>query len=177
MNMLRFQMFAVAIGALAMTGPLSTPAQAQSTIRLGLVGGLSLPAGDLGNSADAGPSIGLRAEGRLGPPRWSMRGDLSFDRFGGRGIVDSYSYSALAGSLVHREDGGHLYEYGGIGAYHARTEYTERINSSDTNLGVQFGIGTEFGTRTRWFVETGLTSAFTSGRSSLWFPIRLGLWF
>jgi hypothetical protein len=155
----------------------TAPASSAGPIRFGLSGGLSLPAGDLGDAADAGAAIGIRAEGRLRAPRWSLRGDLALDHFDGRGGVDAYSYSSLAGNLVHREGNGRFYEFGGLGVYHARTSFIDSFNRSDTNLGVQFGVGAEFTTRApRWFAEAGFTSAFTSGRSSLWFPVRVGFW-
>lgn len=170
---------AVPLGSAAAQRAVARPAPAPgaTSLRLGLVGGLSLPGGDLGHAADAGAALGVRAEGPLRPARWSVRGDLAFDRFGGRGGVDAYSFASLAGSLVHREGVGRFYEYGGLGVYHARTSFVDALTRSDTNLGVQFGIGATFTSRApRWFAEAGFTSAFTSGRSSIWFPVRVGFW-
>ena len=153
-------------------------APAPSSVQFALAGGLSLPAGDLGANADLGTSLDLRAEGRLRDPRWSLRGDLSWDRYDGHGFVNSYSYVALAGNLVHRERTNHLYEFGGLGVYNSRVEFVSSGTRSDTNLGMQAGLGLDLNTGIpRWFTEFGLSTAFTSGRSSVWFPVRVGFWF
>jgi hypothetical protein len=164
---------------------LPSPATAQrqrpdapSPVRFGFVGGLSLPAGDLGNEAGLGIALDLRAEGRTRYPGWALRGDLSWDRYDGRGLVNAYSYTALAGNLVHREGNGRLYEYGGLGVYNSRVAFVDGPDASDTNLGMQLGLGLDLSsTVPRLFTEFGMTSAFTSGRSSIWFPVRLGFWF
>jgi len=153
-------------------------AAAQTPVQFSVVGGMSLPAGDLAGGADLGFNLGVRAEGRPLSPGWALRGDLSWDRYDGRGGVDGYSYLALAGNLVHHETGGRLYEFGGLGIYNSRTSYTNTFGTSDTNLGVQLGLGFALTRQApNVFTEFGLTSAFTSGRSSVWFPVRLGLRF
>jgi hypothetical protein len=153
------------------------PQAAAPSLRFGITGGLALPAGDLGDAADAGAAIALRGESRLGAPRWSLRADLAVDRFGGRGAVDTYTYTSLAGNLVHHGRSGRAYAFGGLGVYHARTAFDAALDRSSTQLGVQMGVGAGFPARApRWFAEAGLTSAFTSGRSSLWLPVRLGFW-
>ena len=166
------------VTAQATRGARPAPAQpAVGGVRFGLAGGLSLPAGDLGNNADGGFALGMRGEGSLRTPRWALRGDLTYDRFGGRGVVDAYSYTSLAASLVHRDAGDRFYQFGGLGVYNARTAFIDAATRSSTNLGVQAGIGFDFRTTApRWFIETGFASAFTSGRSSLWFPVRAGFW-
>ncbi|MHB1312165.1 MAG: hypothetical protein ACYC3L_09125 [Gemmatimonadaceae bacterium] len=163
----------------------ASPVQAQksrvdspSPVRIGVFGGLALPAGDLGNAADVGFGLGLRVEGRAQAPGWALRGDLSWDRFDGRRTVNAYSYTALAGNLVHRERSGRFYEFGGLGVYNSRVAFVDGFDASDTNLGVQLGLGADLTSVTpRLFAELGLTSAFTSGRSSIWFPVRIGFWF
>lgn len=163
----------------------ASPVQAQksrvdppSPIRIGVFGGLALPAGDLGNAADLGFGLGFRVEGRAHAPGWGLRGDVSWDRFDGRGTVNAYSYTALAGNLVHRERSGRFYEFGGLGVYNSRVAFVDGFDASDTNLGMQLGVGADLtSVAPRLFAEFGLTSAFTSGRSSLWFPVRLGFWF
>lgn len=161
--------------AVATTAPRN--AAAQTPVRFSVVGGFSLPIGDLGNSTDMGLNIGLRGEGRSLTPGWALRGDVSYDRYDGRGGVNAYSYLGLAGNLVHRETGGRIYEFGGLGLYNSRVAFTSALDRSDTNLGVQMGAGFELTRDNRVFTEIGMTSAFTSGRSSLWFPVRIGLRF
>ncbi len=151
---------------------------AQTPMRFSVVGGLSLPVGDLGNNADLGLNLGLRGEGRAIAPGWAFRGDLSWDRYDGHGGVSAYSYLALAGNLVHHAAGGRLYEFGGLGIYNSRIAFANALDRSDTNLGVQMGLGLDLSSKApNLFTEFGLTSAFTSGRSSVWFPVRLGVRF
>lgn len=154
-----------------------TPAHAQTPVRFSLVGGLSLPIGDLGNGTDLGLNLGVRGEGRPLSPGWAFRGDVSYDRYSGRGVVDEYTYLAFGANLVHHETSHRMYEFGGLGVYNSRIAFSSTVGRSDTNLGVQMGAGFELTRDQRLFTEIGLTSAFTSGRSSLWFPIRIGFRF
>ncbi len=156
----------------------AVPPAPASPVSFTLTGGLGLPAGDLGQQANVGLALGLRGETRLADARWGMRGDVSWDRYDGQGVVTSYQYLALAANLVHHERGGRLYEFGGFGIYHSRVAFVDESSAGDTNLGTQAGIGLQLSDRPpRWFTEFGFTSAFTSGRSSLWFPLRVGLRF
>jgi len=156
----------------------TAPASAPSSVRFAFAGGLSVPAGDLGADADLGIALGVRAEGRMRDPRWGMRGDLSWDRYDGHTFANSFSYLSLAGNLVHHERTGRFYEFGGLGVYNSRMQFVNGADRSDTNLGMQAGVGVTLPSGSaRWFTEFGLTSAFTSGRSSIWFPLRAGFWF
>jgi hypothetical protein len=155
-----------------------TSAQAQQTpVNFSIVGGLSLPIGDLANSSEMGLNLGFRGEGRRFASGWSLRGDVSYDRYNGRGNVDAFSYVAFAGNLVHRSVGSRGYQYGGLGVYSSRVDRINISDATDTNLGVQMGLGADLTRDSRVFGEFGLTSAFTSGRSSVWFPVRVGLRF
>jgi len=153
-------------------------ARAQTPVTFSGAAALALPIGDLGNAADVGFNLALRGEGKIGSPGWSLRGDLSYDRFGGKGVVDSYSYLGVAANLVHRTGAGRLYEFGGLGIYGSKTSFENQLDHDDTNLGVQMGLGLDLnpGPHTP-FVEFGLTSVFTSGSNSLWFPVRFGVRF
>lgn len=163
--------------AAVVVAAIASPAQAQTPVRFSVIGGMSLPIGDLGNSSNLGLSIGLRGEGKPMAPGWSWRGDIGYDRFGGRDAVDHYSYTTVAANLVHHESGGSWYEFGGLGFYASTVAFTSTINRSDTNLGMQLGGGFDLTSDHKVFLEGGLTSAFTSGRSSLWFPVRVGIRF
>lgn len=164
---------ALAVATLAPRG-----AHAQTPIRFSGAASLGLPIGDLGNSTDLGYSLTLRGEARLWAPEWRFRGDVSWDRFPGRGVVNAYSYLGFAGNMVHRTVGDRLYEFGGLGLYGGTTSFTNQLNQSETNLGLQMGVGVDLsaGPRTP-FVEFGLTNVFTSGSNTLWFPVRFGVRF
>ncbi|MHB8838074.1 MAG: hypothetical protein ACYC7F_03890 [Gemmatimonadaceae bacterium] len=158
--------------------PAGRRAVAQPTARFGLAGGLSVPAGDLGADAGLGLAVGLRAETPLRDARWALRGDLNWDRYDGSGVVNAYSYASLAGNLVHRERVSGLYQYGGLGIFSSRMRFVSGNDRRDSNLGMQAGVGFTWNRLSpRWFTEFGLTSAFTSGRSIVWFPLRAGFWF
>lgn len=169
--------FSLAAFAALALGAAAAPAAAQTPVRFSVIGGMSLPIGDLGNSSNLGLNIGLRGESRAISPGWSWRGDLGYDRFGGHNAVDYYSYTTVAANLVHRERGGTWYEFGGLGLYASTVAFTSTVNRSDTNLGVQLGGGLDLTSDHKVFLEGGLSSAFTSGRSSLWFPVRVGFRF
>jgi hypothetical protein len=166
---------AVALSAVTLA---SHAARAQTPVVFSGAAALALPIGDLGNAADPGINLAIRGEGRLGSPGWYLRGDLSWDRFGGRGPVDSYSYLGAAANLVHRESKSRLYEFGGLGIYGSKVNFSGNVNSSDTNLGLQMGLGLDLnpGPHTP-FVEFGLTSVFTTGGNSVWFPVKFGVRF
>lgn len=158
--------------------PRRTTVGAAAPVRFAFAGGLSLPAGDLGADADLGIALGARAESRLRNPRWGMRGDLSWDRYDGHSAVSSFSYVALAGNLVHHGGTGRVYQFGGLGVYNSHLRFVNGADRSSTNLGMQAGVGVALSRgNPSWFTEFGLTSAFTSGRSSVWFPVRAGFWF
>ena len=163
--------------ALAAATLTARAAAAQTPVRFSAVGGFSLPEGDLASGADLGVNLGFRGEGRISPRGWALRGDLSWDHYDGHGPVNAYSYYALAGNVVHHEGTGRLYEFGGLGIYNSRVQFPDALDRSETNLGVQLGFGLNFSRMSNMFTEFGLTSAFTSGRSSAWFPVRLGVRF
>jgi hypothetical protein len=167
----------VAVAA-AVIGAL-TPANsaAQTPVGFSVVGGLSLPVGDLARSSDLGLNIGFRGEGRTMPSGWAFRGDMNFDRYAGNGTIENFTYVSFAGNLVHRTQSGRAWQYGGLGVYNSKVARTNAVDLSDTDLGVQMGVGFDMTTDRTVFAELGLTSAFTSGRSSVWFPIRVGLRF
>jgi hypothetical protein len=169
------------ITACAIAAAVAVPraAHAQTPIRFSGAVSLGLPIGDLGNAADLGYGLTFRGEGKLSNPEWGLRGDLTWDRFPGRDPVDAYSYLSLAGNFVHRMPGESLYEFAGLGIYGNTTSFNGGAASvSDTNLGLQLGLGLDLakGPNTP-FVEFGLTSVFTSGSNTLWFPVRFGIRF
>jgi hypothetical protein len=155
----------------------AAPAAAQTPVRFSVVGGLSLPIGDLGNNTDLGLNLALRGEGRPVAPNWGVRGDVTYDHYAGHGTVDEYSYLAFAANLVHHETRQRMYEFGGLGVYNSKVGFRNALDRSETSLGMQLGAGFELTADRRVFTEFGLTGAFTSGRSSVWFPVRVGLRF
>ncbi len=155
--------------------------QDEQTVHISAMANLGLPIGDLANASDIGIGLAIRAEGPLSTPGMSLRGGLSYDRFNGKGPVDSYSYLGASAEFVHRDARSPLYEFAGIGLYGSKTNYPGALSSDHTNLGMQGGLGFDLthgaGMAQTTFVEFGVTSIFTSGGSSVWFPFRVGLRF
>jgi hypothetical protein len=146
---------------------------------IGLAGGLNLAVGDLGNASDVGLGLSLRREARLESAAWSYRTDFSFDRFGAKGTVDNYQYVSFTTNLVHHTNRS-LYQFGGLGLFQAKTvlksagigyggSYTESA------FGFQGGVGlTVEQISDKAFLEVGIVTVLTSGRTSSWFPMRFG---
>jgi hypothetical protein len=163
------------LSALLVSALSASTAHAQTVMRFSVAGGMSPAVGTLGDVSDVGFNLGLRGETVRGG-EWGFRGDLSWDRFGARGPVDAYSYLGLTANLLHRNGGG-LYEFGGLGLYNQKIAFRDTgDNSSDTNLGMQFGVGLNFKSNNT-FVEFGLANVFTEGSNSTWFPLRFGVRF
>ena len=128
---------ACAVGA-AWLAPRSSPAQ--TPVRFSGAAAVALPVGNLGDAADVGTSLALRGEAKLPWQNWSVRGDVTWDRFSGRGVVDNYSYFGAAANMLHRSTG-RLYEFGGAGVYGTRTAFNDQLNRDGSDLGVQTGLG------------------------------------
>lgn len=152
--------------------------RAQTPVRFSGAAAVALPVGNLGDAADPGMSLALRGEARLPWQNWSFRGDLTYDRFGGRGAVDAYSYFGAAANMLHRSSAGRIYEFAGAGLYGSRTSYAGQVNIDGSNFGVQTGLGIDLapGPHTP-FVEFGITNVFTQGTNTVWFPVRFGIRF
>jgi hypothetical protein len=147
---------------------------------IGLAGGLNLPVGDLGNSSDLGIGLSLRRESGSGSVGWGMRTDFSFDRFGAKGpSIDNYQYIGFTTNLVHHTNP-QLYQFGGIGLFQAKTVMKRAglgLGGSDTEnaFGIQGGVGLSLPQISdKAFLEVGVVTVLTSGRSSSWFPVRFG---
>jgi hypothetical protein len=153
-------------------------AQAQfigSGMRVSGAIGLSAPIGDLDKRGGTGFGAAIRTESQLGSDNWSLRGDFSFDRFGGKGGVNSYQFFTVATNLVHRSNP-KLYQFGGFGIYTAQTAVSADNSRSESAFGFQGGMGfnlTTTGLKT--FLEFGITDVLTTARSSVWFPVRFGI--
>lgn len=177
-HMISRSVFATA--AFALCGFVLAPAtaRAQQSMTFSAVGGLSLPAGDLGKSGSTGFNLGFRGETARGASGWAWRGDVTYDQFAGKGSIDQLSYLAFALNLVHRgASSSSFYQSGGLGVYNSKVDRATGADVNDTNLGAQLGLGMNFTSDGRVFGEAGMSSAFTTGRSSFWFPIRVGLRF
>ena len=166
--------FATALFVLALSAGVAH-AQRRSGLKFSGAIGLSAPIGDLDKRGSTGFGAAIRTESQLDADIWSLRGDFSFDRFGGKDGVDSYQYFTVATNLVHHTNV-RLYQFGGFGIYTAKTAVDAVNNRSESAFGLQGGIGLNLDTKSlKSFVEFGITDVLTTGRSSVWFPVRVGI--
>jgi hypothetical protein len=167
------------------------PVQAQRMMgqfRFSASAAVNVPISDLDKYGNAGFGIAVRTESPLGGPTWSLRSGVSYDRFGGKGGlgVDHFEYLTFASDLVHHTNT-RTYQFLGLGIYQAKTVFAPvTVNPfngpgngsravSESDFGFQGGVGLNFGKVTRTFLEIGIVDVLTTGRSSVWFPLRYGI--
>ena len=167
----------IGVAAALATGS-AAPARGQVPIHFSGAAGVSAPVGDLGDASNVGFNLNVRGEAGM-ERTWGWRGDISWDRFGGRGTVDNWTYLGFAGNVLHRQ-AGPLYQYAGLGIYNEREGFHRPfVDVDQTNVGVQAGVGYNFSrsNRSNTFIEIGVVNVFTSGVNSVWFPLRFGVRF
>jgi len=173
--------YAVAIAALS-----AVPAQAQFMMpRLHISAGVSadVPIGNLDTFANTGFGVAVRTESPLGGPEWGLRGGVSFDRMGGKDNtnVNYFEYLTFATELVHNTNP-RTYQYAGVGIYQQKIVFEPVTTGfgfttsaeSESDFGFQGGVGLNFGTTVKTFLEIGVVDVLTTGKSSVWFPLRFG---
>lgn len=170
-----FRSCTIAIGVAA---ALST-AQAQG---ISVAGAVNLPIGNLGEVSAVGFGVALRSESQLSGGLWGFRADFTFDRFSAKGAVDNYQYFTVATNLVHHSNA-KFYQYVGLGLYNAKTVGkstgvgpTPASSATEQAFGFQGGVGVSLDLLgPKGFMEVGIVDVLTSGRNSVWFPLRVGI--
>jgi len=170
-----FRSTAVAVG-------LCTALSAGQAQGISVAGALNLPIGNLGEMSDVGFGVALRSESQLSSVLWGFRADFTFDRFGAKGAVDNFQYFTIATNLVHHSNT-KFYQYGGLGLYNAKSVgkstgvgLTPANSATEQAFGFQGGVGVSLDVLgPKGFMEVGMVSVLTSGRNSVWFPIRFGI--
>ena len=163
---------------LGLAATLSTT-QAQG---ISVAGAVNLPIGDLGEVSSVGFGVALRSESQLSGGLWGFRADFTFDRFGAKGAVDNFQYFTIATNLVHHSNA-KFYQYGGLGLYNAKTVgkstgagLTPASSATEQAFGFQGGVGVSLDLLgPKGFLEVGIVNVLTSGRNSVWFPLRVGI--
>lgn len=130
-------------------------AQAQAsttTYTLGVVGGLSVPLGDLSNSTNSGYTVGLTLGMKQAASPLGFRAEGNFTElpFEGGNTSDKYRIYGFALDALYNlgqpsENGG-LYLTGGLGYYGTRGVFTDvfggtQESPTDWNLGLNVGLG------------------------------------
>lgn len=164
-------------------------AQDSKPMSFGVMGGLSLPMGDLGDLYESGYNVTGNVYFTPSASRFMLRGDVGYESFGGQsntlGTGSDFKMLSVTGNLIFplsaTTDEGTMRPYliGGGGLYRSSFDVVGAGDSeSDTNFGVALGGGVEFklaGFST--FAEARFTNVFGDGNSSRWIPITFGFRF
>jgi opacity protein-like surface antigen len=167
--------------AVAMTVVMgASAAEAQSPIRFGLAGGLSLPTGDDKDFFENGfhGQVMLGFGMMMLPVK--LRADLSYHSFGGKDntLFDGEDARVISGALNAIVGMGGIgvkpYLTGGLGVYNSKTGDFD----GETDFGINGGAGLEFSlTGMSTFLEVRYVNVFAEGESSAFIPITFGIMF
>lgn len=179
-----------AVGTLALL-PAIAGAQDSKPVSFGIMGGLSMPMGDLGDAVESGYNITGNLYLRPGTSKLAFRGDVGYESFSGKGSTSIAGFDLNVLSVTANvifplganagEGSIRPYLIGGGGMYRTSSEGTgaaSGASNSDTNLGIAAGGGLEFklaGFST--FAEARFVNVFGDGDSSQWLPITFGIRF
>lgn len=157
------------------------PASAQS-IRWGVGAGLLMPMGDYGDFDKMGFTGGLGGTYNL-PGGVGIRVDASYGTTGEKSGVTDHSTKIMGGmaSVVYAfgAAGPKPYVMGGLGLYNVKID-VGGSSASETKVSFGFGAGVAIPLGTggnRLFAETRYTSVSTSGSSTTFLPIVVGVSF
>lgn len=172
------------LAAVAVTVVMSaTVAEAQSPIRFGIAGGLSLPTGEDKDFFDTGfHGQVMLGFGMMALPA-KLRADVSYHSFGGKdGTLASGADARVISGAVNAIVGmGGIgvkpYLSGGLGMYNTKIEAFGEEDSA-TDFGLNGGIGLEFSlTGMSTFLEARYVHIFTEGEATQIIPITFGILF
>lgn len=177
--------------------PAVSHAQSSTTSRpisFGIMGGASVPVGDLGDAVDLGYTLGahiLFAPSKL--PNLAFRGDLTFDswKFKDDGFTATDGNTrtiGVMGNVILKSSSAMAikpYAIGGVGLANSKASGSitvagvtlSRDTNSESNFAAQVGGGLEFqlsGFTT--FIEAKYVNAFADKNAS-WIPITFGIRF
>jgi opacity protein-like surface antigen len=157
--------------------------EAQSPIRFGIAGGLTLPTGEDKDVVDNG----FHGQIMLGFGMMAMpvklRADLSYHSFDGKDdiLFGDASVRVIGGALNAIIGMGGVgvkpYLTGGLGLYNSKLEF-DGGDESATDFGINGGVGLEFGlTGLSTFLEVRYINVFSEGESTGVIPITFGILF
>ena len=177
---MRIRLAAAALALAAVSSTASAQgAAASNPLSFGVSAGVALPMGDFGNVAN----LGFGGAGHVFyglSEGWGLRGDVSYSTFGFKSPLTG-SASLLGGQVnvtydIPMEGGFKPYVLAGISFYNASAGCTGC--TSESKVGFGGGVGANFaaGGQTL-FVEARYQTVQTSGSSSNWIPISIGIKF
>jgi opacity protein-like surface antigen len=167
--------------AVAMTVFMSASvAEAQSPIRFGLAGGLSLPTGEDKDFFETGfHGQVMLGFGMIALPV-KLRADLSYHNFGGKDntFLAGDDARVISGALNANIGMGGIgvkpYLSGGLGVYNGKIGDFD----SETDFGINGGLGLEFSlTGMSTFLEARYVHIFSEGEATQIIPITFGILF
>ena len=157
--------------------------EAQSPIRFGIAGGLTLPTGDDKDFFDNGfHGQVMLGFGMMALPV-KLRADLSYHSFGGKEntLADGADARVISGAVNAIVGMGGIgvkpYLTGGLGMYNQKVEaFGEDV--TETDFGINGGVGIEFSlTGMSTFLEARYVNIFSEGESTGIIPITFGILF
>ncbi len=166
--------------------------QAARTVSIGATGGLSLPLGDVANSAESGYSVAGHIFFKpASKDRLVFRGDVSYDRWGAKPAAGNNVLKAsltslgfVANALVSfgsAKSSAGPYLLTGLGLYRTNFSVTGSgagFTSESSDMGLQGGGGLAFSLKgMSTFVEAKYVSVFRSPTSWTYLPVTFGVRF
>ena len=178
---MRIRLAAVALALAAIPCAASAQGAAANPWSFGVSVGARLPTGDFGTATNTGFGVAGHAYLKL-DQGWSLRGDLSYDTWGIKGT--SASASSIGG-LVNgvydfATDGGFKpYVLAGLGLFaNSLSGCGGPCPSGETKVGFGGGVGGHFDVGGQsWFTEIRYVTIQTSGGSTNFIPISVGIKF
>ena len=161
----------------------ASAAEAQSPIRFGLAGGLSLPTGEdkdvVKNGFHGQVMLGF---GMMALPV-KLRADLSYHSFSGKDepLLEEVDFRIISGALNAIVGMGGIgakpYFTGGLGFYNLKVEAFGE-DASESKFGLNGGLGIEFSlTGMSTFLEARYIHIFTEDEATQIIPITFGIMF
>lgn len=167
--------------AVALAVAAARPAMAQGSWRYGFSAGVLLPMGDYGTADKMGYIGGAGATYWLAGSPLGIRGDLSYSQSSHDGIDGNTKIIGGMASAVYALNPAsapaRILLTGGLGYYNVKESVTS-ASESKVGFGAGAAVAFKMGTgSTRLVVGTRYTSVSTSGSSTTFLPITVGLSF
>ena len=174
----RLAVAALALAAVSSIGSAQAAADANPW-SFGVAVGGAIPMGDFGNAVSIGFGGGVGASYRLAP-EWSLRGELTYNTWSFKsGLGASGSVSSIGGMVsavfdIPMEGGFKPYALGGLGMYNGSCNGC--VSETKVGFGGGVGGGWMMGGQ-RWFAEVRYITIQTTGGSTNYVPIMVGIVF
>jgi opacity protein-like surface antigen len=162
----------------------AAPTVSAQGVRWGVNGGLLMPLGDYNTADKPGWIVGGGATYWLTGGSLGVRGDVSYGQTTHDGIGGNTKIAGGMASLVYAlapsTAAARPFVTGGLGYYNVKIDVTGFGSASESKIGFGVGAGVAFKAGTggmRVIVATRFTSVSTSGSSTTFLPIVVGLAF